>query len=219
MKRAILVCLVLLVAATQVVRPGAELVLSDGRVIEGVDVRREGQNYVLELESGERLTFPVALVEEVRLTGDEKEKQNQLRPGFRNAGQETLSGALPDDDAPTGLREAEPQTLAGREVRPPRPSEQTDALGPAAEFQKSIIDNEWRPETDWNMDPHEQNNFNPSEWAKGPVDPNWTPESAFDANKDVMESSRSEFQEGVVDNSWEPTDGFQKRNDDFWGSS
>jgi hypothetical protein len=200
------------------VRPGAELVLRDGRVLEGVDVRRDGQVYVLELESGERLTFPVELVDEVRLTGDEKVKEDQLRPGFRNAGPETLSGAPPDENAPTGLREGEPQTLAGREVRPPRPSEQTEALGEPAQFQKGIVDPEWRPETDWNMDPHEQNNFAPSEWAEGPVDPNWTPESAFDANKDVMEPSRSEWRENIVENSWEPTDGFEKKKDDFWGS-
>jgi hypothetical protein len=53
-----------------------------------------------------------------------------------------------------------------------------------------------------------QNNFAPSKWAASVIDPTWQPESAFDANEDVLADSRSTWQKGVIDSSWTPTDAF-----------
>lgn len=205
MKRVLLVSLILLAAAVQAVRPEAELVLQDGTVIQGADVRREGDLYILELESGEKLSFPVALVDEVRLGG--QGEGTAPAPGVRGGEPETLAGSLPDEDAPSGLRRGEPRTLAGTEVRPPRPSEQTRVLGPAAGFQDDIVDNDWTPKSDWEDNPS-NNNFAPSTWAEAPVDSEWKPQSAFDANNDVLESGRSDWQESIVDSEWQPQDAF-----------
>jgi len=208
-KRVLLVSLVLLAAAVQTVRPEAELVLQDGTVIRGADVRREGELYIIELESGEKLSFPVALVDEVRLGG--AGERTAPAPGIQRGEPDTLAGSLPDEDAPSGLRRGEPQTLAGTEVRPPRPSEQTRALGPAAQFQPDIVDNSWTPESDWKNEPS-NNNFNPSTWAEAPIDSEWKPTSAFDARDDVLESGRSEWQESIVDSGWQPQDAFAGRS-------
>lgn len=212
MRRVLLVCLILIVASAQTVRPGVELLLRDGTTLQGADVRKEGGIYVLQLESGEAVTLPVELVEEVRLIGPAKE--TEMHPGIVKAEPQILGGAELDPKAPTELRHAKPEVLAGHEIRPATPREQTAALGPPAQFQKGIIDNEWRPETDWNMDPHSQNNFAPSTWSDDIVDSNWTPQSAFDKNNDVMKSGESSFTESIVDNNWEPTDAFKNQG---WG--
>jgi hypothetical protein len=204
-RRVLLVSLVLLAAAVQAVRPEAELVLQDGTVIRGADVRREGDLYVLALESGEMLSFPVALVDEVRLGG--RGEGSAPAPGVRRGESETLAGSRPDEDAPSGLRRGEPQTLAGTEVRPPRPSEQTRVLGPAAKFQDDIVDSNWTPQSDWDTNPS-NNNFAPSTWAEAPVDSEWKPQSAFDADNDVLEPGRSGWQESIVDSQWQPQDAF-----------
>jgi hypothetical protein len=58
------------------------------------------------------------------------------------------------------------------------------------------------------MDPA-NNDFAPSTWSSSPVDSSWRPQSAFDADRDVLASGRSSWQQGVIDNSWTPTDGFR----------
>jgi hypothetical protein len=208
-KRVFLVGLVWLVAAVQAVRPEAELVLRDGRILRGEEVRREGDLYLLELGDGEKLAFPASLVEEVRLGGEGREEEPPT--GLRRGQPETLAGSVPDESAPSGLRSGEPRTLAGTEVRPPRPAEQTRNLGAPARFQEDIVDSRWTPESDWDMNPS-RNDFSPSTWSEAPIDPEWKPRSAFDAKADVLDSGRSEWQESIVDPGWQPTDAFAGRS-------
>ena len=61
------------------------LVLTDGRVVEGTDVRRRDATYQLTLASGEVLSLPEALVREIRLTDDapKPEAPTAIRPGSR----------------------------------------------------------------------------------------------------------------------------------------
>jgi len=204
-QRVFLVSLLLLAAAVQVVRPEAELVLRDGRVLRGAEVQREGDLYVLELESGERLSFPAALVEEVRLSGV---GEGSAPPGGEPSDRpETPAAGVSDRDEPSGLRRGEPQTLAGIEVRPPSPAEQTRALGPSARFQEDIVDTRWTPKSDWDMNPA-RNDFNPSTWPRPPIDPGWKPRSAFRGSTDVLESGRSQWQKNIIDPGWQPSDAF-----------
>jgi hypothetical protein len=195
MRRRLLVPLAAALASA-VALGGAELVLLDGRVLRGDSVRREGDLYVLTTEAGET-TMPADLVNAVRLTGEEEQAPPD-RP---------IEG-IPD--GPTGLRDAGPQQLAGAPVEPPTTREQTRALGEPSKVQRSIVNSEWAPTTDWNMDPAVQNNWAPSKFAESPIDPEWHPESAYDSNKDVLADSRSTFAKSPVDSSWTPTDGFKK---------
>jgi hypothetical protein len=164
---------------------GVSLVLSDGRVLEGSDVRRQGASYQLTLPSGEIVTLPEASVREVRLTGD---------------------GPKP---APTAIRPSAPETLAGdaESRRPPSSSTLRRALGPPANFVDPKVDPSWQPTPA--VDPErdvlapQRSTFTPSV-----VDPNWKPESAFDAGVDVLAGSRSRFTPARVDPSWKAGDGF-----------
>lgn len=192
-----------------------ELVLVDGRVLRGSSARRDGDNYVLTLPTGEELTFPVALVKEVRLVVDgraveEEEDEPQDPPGFRRAEPEELAGKRPD--GPTGLRQDEARTLAGDPIDLPTRSQQTAVFGEPARFQKDIVKNDWQPTTDWDMDPEKQNNFAPSTWSDDVVDHSWEPTSSWDSKTDVLESSRSTWSKSVIDSSWTPTDAFAKKD-------
>jgi len=58
--------------------PGeTQLVLVDGRILGGTNVRRDGDEYVLLLDNGQEVTIPVPLVETVRLEGDDRRKERR----------------------------------------------------------------------------------------------------------------------------------------------
>jgi len=185
MRRPTTILLLLLALNATILLAGAELVLEDGQVLQGVDVRRDGELYVIELESGGTLAIPIELVKEVRL------------------GKSPPAG-------PTGIRHGDPETLAGEPVKPQRTSEQLAVLGEPSEFRPNLIDPTWQPSSDWDNDPG-RNDFAPSSWAESVIDPSWQPESAFDPDEDVLQESRSTFRKSIIDPSWQPTDGFRKR--------
>lgn len=168
-----------------------ELVLEDGQVLHGDDVRREGDAYLLSVGDGGVVPVPIPLVREVR-----------------------LRAASPAQDdrpvAPSGLRSAEPTGLAGPEIDPPRTSAQLAVFSPPARFSNGVVDPRWHPTSDWNDDPIQNNNFAPSHWFKDVVDSTWEPQSAFDAKKDVLSRSRSTFRPSLMSNDWQPQDGFKK---------
>lgn len=183
--------------AVGLVIASSDLVLQDGRIVTGIEVRRDGDNYLVTLAGGETIVIPAVLVKAVRLEGTKPDKPRVL------AGQ-------PPPDGPSGIVTDAPKQLAGNPAKPPSTRDQTAALGEPSKFQKNIIDPSWTPTTDWNMNPEEQNNFAPSTWSKSIIDPSWKPESAWDPNEDVLADSRSSFQKSIVDNKWTPTDGFAK---------
>jgi hypothetical protein len=171
--------------------------LVDGQVIAADDVRRDGDNYVITLEDGSSLVLPLDAVASIQLSGSRSpaETDDPFAPQ-----------PLPESE---GIEVAEPRNVAGDEVAPTRRSDQLAVFGEQSRFQRDIVDNRWRPETDWNMDPRTQNNWAPSTWSKGPIDPSWEPESAWD-DEDVLEDSRSTWSESIIDNSWKPKDGFSR---------
>ena len=193
-------------AAVATVLATAEVVLRDGTVIAGLEVRREDDNYVLTLEGGNSFVVPVALVELVRLAG---RADDDRRPaaGFSEGAKQV--GGAPPPEGPSGIHVSEAETLAGTRVRAPRPSEQTAVFGEPARFQKDIVDNRWVPTSafDENEDVLEDSR---STWQKSIVDNHWAPTSAFDEKEDVLKNSRSTWRKSIVDNSWTPTDAFSR---------
>lgn len=196
-------------------RADVQLVLIDGKTLDGVDVRRDQQVYLLTLENGRVAAVPVELVKEVRLEGPAKEKQ-EAREAQRGPDgiiiedeedNRTLAGE--EDFKHPGVRYGKGEQLAGPDAVTIDTSEELAVFGEPAKFQEDIIDSEWVPESDWDDDPVKNNNFAPSTWSKGWNDPSWEPESAFDKNEDVLASGNSTWSESVIDNEWRPTDGFK----------
>jgi hypothetical protein len=199
----------MLLAACLSVLAETELIMKDGSVLSGTRVERDGDIYVLTLEDGGAVVVPQALVEGVRLSG-RGEPRPPRDPGDLPERAPRTVGGSPVADGPSGIRVAPPQTLAGRPDRPPTRSEQLEVFGSPSRFQGDVVDNEWEPSSDWDMDPQEKNNFAPSTWAEGPIDPTWEPESAWDEQEDVLAPSRSNWQKSIIDSTWTPTDGFNR---------
>ena len=83
--------------------------------------------------------------------------------------------------APVGLRVTEPETVAGPRgpVPGPRTSGQLDVFRKSSTgFPRSIIDPGWQPSSDWDNST-DLNNFNPSRWRTGTLNPNWYPRDGF----------------------------------------
>ena len=167
---------------------GAAVVLQDGQVLEGVDVRRQGEEVLLTIDGGNVITLPASIVKEIRLTGDGSKEKTPPPTAFRNEG---------------------PEVLAGNKVEPPKTSDQLAKAGSQSRFQNDVVGSNWQPSTDWDMDPS-NNDFAPSTWSRGPVDSNWEPDSAFDAREDVLADRRSGWQKSIVDPTWAPEDSFRR---------
>ena len=166
----------------------ASLKLKDGRVLEGTDVRREGDLYILTIDGGAVVPVPVGIVAEVGIE---------------------VSAPEEAQEPPQGLTYAEPQTLAGPAVEAPRTEDQLAVFGGPAKFQQDVVQTTLQPSY-WVPDP-DQHNFAPSTWTESPIDSEWQPTSAFDPDKDVMKASESKWSKGPVDSSWVPQDGFKKK--------
>jgi hypothetical protein len=169
----------------------AFLRLTDGRVLDGLDVRRDGDMYLLELAGGTVVPVPVSLVAEVGIKGT------------------PAPPPVVPEGVPTGLTYSEPRLLAGPEVKPTTPNEQLAVFGKPAEFQPNVVTTTLGP-TYWAPDPA-QHNWAPSQWAKAPIDSEWHPTSAYDPNENVMAAGEAKWANSIVDSSWAPTDGFAKK--------
>jgi hypothetical protein len=202
-----------LVLAIGVIVATTEIVLKDGRVVAGIEVRRDGDNYIIVLENGQAIVLPTALVETVRLGGEPEPEEEQprydWRTGLTRREPDELGAPLPE--GAVGVVFSEPRQLAGEPVRAPTTQEQLAVFGKPAEFQKDIVDNSWEPSSDWNMDPETQNNFAPSTWSKDIVDNSWEPSSDWNMDPEKQNNfAPSTFSKNIIDNSWTPTDGFAR---------
>jgi len=189
-----------------------ELVLKDGQVLKGVDVRRDGDLYELQTEGGQIVPIPSALVDEVRLIETKPEPVPVPQPGFINPGPQQLEGVQPAQ----GMIEAEPQVLAGELIVPSTPAEQLEVFGTPSKFQKGVNDPSWHPSSDWDMS-QANNNFAPSTWQDSIIDESWHPTSDYSADTDVADFAPSKFTEDIIDPSWQPQDAF-KKDDEKSGS-
>ena len=163
----------------------ASLVLTDGQVIKGSEVARQGDSYLVTMEGGTAVTFPAALVKEVRFEDDAAPKNPNV-----------------------GLYETTPKTLAGP---PPAnfhsqdPKDQLKVFGPPTRWSDNAVDTTWVPTNAYDPTKDVMAGSR-STWAPNAVDTSWQPTSAYDLSKDVMAGSRSTWAPNVVDTTWVPTD-------------
>ncbi len=205
MKRAFLASILVLAASSTGAFADFELLLEDGQLLSGIDVKRKDGQYLLEIEPGHVLSIPYELVVEVRITAGSAR-------GVRKAVPEQLAGdAIPldgDDRPASGMQKSDPEVLAGDDFAPPRRSEQIEALGEPSRFTESVIDHDWRPGSDWDI--KDETEFNPSTWAGG-IDNRWQPTSDYTERTDVTEFRPSRWSRGLPLTTWRPEDGFRKK--------
>src|SRR4029077_16598015 len=82
--------------ATALAYASSSLVLTDGQVIKGTEVTRQGDSYFVTMTGGNTVAFPSALVKEVKFEDD---PQPAPPPGFVDKGPQNLAGpAIPQQD-------------------------------------------------------------------------------------------------------------------------
>ena len=173
----------------------SSLVLSDGQVIKGSEVRRDGDSYYVTMTDGNTAVFPSALVKEIKF----------------------------DDDGPTaappGFDYSGPRQLAGPVVPPSQdPSDQLKVLGPPTQWSKNAVDTSWTPTSAYDLNADVMAGSR-STWSKNAVDTTWVPTNAYDPNADVMAGSKSTWSKSAVDTEWKPQDGFGFKSLSFKGAA
>lgn len=202
---------------------GSSLVLSDGQVIKGTEIRRDGDSYQVSLADGNVAVFPASLVREIRIDDDAPPAppSTQLAgpvvipPGSDNAPPAQLSG--PAVTTP-GSASARPTQLAGPVVPPPNPSDQLKVFGPPTKWSKDAVDTTWVPTNAYDPNADVMAGSR-STWSKSAVDTAWVPTNAYDPNADVMASSKSTWSKSAVDTTWNPQDGFGFKKLSFKGAT
>jgi hypothetical protein len=173
----------------------SSLVLTDGQVIRGTDVKRQSDSYFVTMTDGSTVAVPAALVKEVRL---EDANVVQAPHGFDPSGPRTLAG---------------PGRFASQD-----PKDQLAVFDGPTRWPESAVDTTWVPTNSYDPDADVMA-FTRSTWAKSAVDTTWAPKSAYDPNTDVMAFTRSTWSKSVVDTTWRPTDGWGFRPITFGGST
>jgi hypothetical protein len=165
----------------------AAIVLSDGQVIRGTEVTRQGDTYLVKMDGGNTVPFPAALVREVRFEDD-------------------APPANPHD----GIYLTTPKTLAGpapQTLPSQNPQDQLKVFGPPTRWSQSAVDTTWTPTNAYDTTKDVMAGSR-STWAPNAVDTSWAPTNAYDTTKDVLAPSRSTWSKDAVDTTWVPTDGF-----------
>jgi hypothetical protein len=190
-----LTALLALVLAPTAIFASSSLVLSDGQVIKGSEVKRDGDSYYVTMADGNTAVFPSALVKEVRIDDD---------------------GPPP---APPGYDYSGPKQLAGPAIPPSQdPNEQLKVLGPPTQWSKSAVDTTWVPTNAYDPNADVMAGSR-STWSKSAVDTTWVPTNAYDPNANVMAGSKSTWSKNAVDTEWKPQDGFGFKALSFKGAT
>lgn len=162
----------------------SSLVLTDGQIIKGTAVKRQGDAYLVTMVGGNTVAFPVALVKEVKLEDDPPVK---AQPRIDDSGPKTLAG---------------PGEFASQDRK-----DQLKVFGPPTRWSKDAVDTTWMPTSAYDPD-NDVLAGSRSTWSKSVIDTTWTPQSVFDLDKDVLAGSRSTWSKSVIDTTWKPTDGW-----------
>lgn len=175
-------CAALLLAATSA--RASSLLLKDGQVIKGTEIKRQGDAYLVTMVGGNTVAFPVALVKGITLDDDGSAK---APPGFDFSGPKTLAG---------------PTKHASQD-----PKDQLKVLGPPSRWPQNAVDTTWVPTSAFDLEKDVLAGSR-STWSKSAVDTTWVPTWGFDPYKDALAGSRATWAKNVIDTTWTPTDSF-----------
>lgn len=160
----------------------ASLVLTDGQIIKGMEVKRQGDAFLVTMAGGNTVAIPAALVKEVKLEEDPPVK---ALPRLDRSGPKTLVG---------------PGEFASQDRK-----DQLKVFGPPTRWSKDAVDATWVPTSAYDPDKDVWAGSRAT-WSKSAVDTTWTPQSVFDLDKDVWAGSRATWSRSVVDTTWKPKD-------------
>ncbi len=194
----------------------AELLLTDGTVLKGVDVRLEGGYYLLELAGGDVAAIPARAVRELHLL-DSRPTVEGTTVGVASDIARPLSEQDPLSrfiETRPGWRRGMPQDLAGSRWQLHDSTQQTAVFGESSRFQAGLPFR-FTPEHAWDRssDVLERNR---STFSRAILDPVWKPDDAFDHRTDVLAASRSTWPTVPRPMTWNPSNSFSRVGADLW---
>ncbi len=127
----------------------SSLVLNDGQVIKGSEIRREGDSYLVTMTGGNTVAFPAALVKEVKFDDDGSPTR-------------WSKDAVDTSWAPTSAYDPDKDVMA--ESR--------------STWSKSAVDTEWKPTSGFDTSKDVMAGSR-SAWSKSAVDTEWKPADGF----------------------------------------
>lgn len=182
----------------------AHLVLRDGQVLSGSSVELQGDLYLLSLETGDVLPFPVALVSEVH-------RSAEANPPAKDDEEPGELPILEMEIVPVQTREVPPEDI-GVVERPRRTIELPDGGRGVSEFSRSLVDPHWMPDSGYSEKPM-LGLFDTPFWADGPIDPNWNDESGFELPEGVPAFRLDKWNPASQRSIWKPKEGFADGDD------
>ncbi len=208
--------LALLVFAVSPAAADAELLLTDGTVLKGVDVRLEGGYYLLELEGGEVAAIPARAVRELHLL-DLRPTSEGTTIGVATDVSKPLAQQAPVSrfiETRPGWRRGAPRDLAGSSWRLHDSKQQTAVFGEPAKFQAGLPFR-FTPVPAWDRSKNVLEGSR-SSWQRPVLDPVWRPVDAFDHRADVLGASRSSWPTSPRATTWNPSNSFSRLRADLW---
>jgi hypothetical protein len=161
-----------LAASVMLVFAGTELVLRDGRVLSGTELRRDDGNYVLTLEDGEAITLPAEVVDSVRLTGEGRAETLAGEPIRQPSREEQLQVLGPQARFQEDIVDNDWEPTSDWEMTPEK-----NNFNPST-WSKPPIDPSWEPESSWDED-EDVLASGRTEWKESIIDPGWAPTDGF----------------------------------------
>ncbi len=165
---------VALMAAPAVVFASSSLVLTDGQVIQGSEIKRQGDAYLVTVDGGNTVTFPVVLVKELRFDdagsapstlADLIEKAwRDSKDQLKALGPPTQWSKSPIDSTwtPVSAFDVDKDVLAHSR----------------STWSKSAIDTTWVPKSGFDLS-KDVFSGRRSSWSKGAVDTTWKPSEGW----------------------------------------
>ncbi len=161
----------------------SSLILTDGQIIKGTSIARQGDIYLVTTIDGATATFPVALVKEIRLQDEPTVSAEPTAPGILVTGPKTLAG---------------PELKLNEHLQDP-----LKVFGQPSVWPKNVVDTTWVPTSAFDLD-KDVLAASRATWSKSAVDTTWRPKSAYDFSKDVLAPTRSTWSKSAVDTTWTP---------------
>lgn len=194
----------------------AELLLTDGTILKGVEVRLEGGFYLLELDGGEIAAIPAELVRELHLLDLRRtEEGTTVGVGSDVARPESQQDPLSRFvETRPGWRRGAPQDVAGTPWRFHDAQQQTAVFGQPSRFQPGLPFR-FKPVHAWDRS-NDVLSGSRSSWPRSILDPVWKPQAAFDPHVDVLAASRSTWPSAPRATSWNPSNSFSRIRADLW---
>lgn len=169
-----LAALVALMAVPAVAYASSSLVLTDGQVIKGSEIKRQGDSYLVTMSDGSTVAFPVVLVKELRFDDQgpaPTPPPDPVEKAWRDSKEQLKALGPPTQWSPNPV-DTTWTPVSGFDL-------EKDVLAQSrSTWSKSAVDTTWVPKSGFDMSKDVLAGSR-STWSKDAVDTTWKPSEGF----------------------------------------